>query len=48
MLSAEGIADMRRMGPFLQGAWVGSDVRKESTTELAAAGLEWTQVSPRP
>jgi tRNA-binding EMAP/Myf-like protein len=38
-----GGMDLRRMGELLQ--WVGQDVHKESTAELAAAGLEWKQVA---
>jgi tRNA-binding EMAP/Myf-like protein len=38
-----GRVDLRRMGELL--AWVGHDVQKESTAELAAAGLEWKQVA---
>jgi len=33
---------MTRMGEFLQ--WLTADVRKESATELEAAGLVWKQV----
>jgi len=38
-----GRMDLRRMGELLQ--WIGHDVQKESTAELAAAGLEWKQVA---
>lgn len=38
-----GRMELRRMGELLR--WVAHDVQKESTAELAAAGLEWTQVA---
>ncbi len=37
------VVDVSRMGELLR--WVSHDVRKESVAELAAAGLEWAQVS---
>ena len=37
-----GVASPRDTGKFL--TWLVADVRKESTAELAAAGLEWAQV----
>lgn len=38
-----GPVELPRMGELL--AWVGTDVRKESAAELAAAGLEWKKVA---
>ena len=35
--------DTRLIGPFI--GWVGKDVKKESTAELEASGLEWKQVA---
>ncbi len=37
-----GVASPRDTGKFL--TWLVADVRKESTAELAAAGLQWAQV----
>ena len=39
----EGIPDIRMTSKFL--AWVGGDVKKESTLELESMGLEWKNVS---
>jgi tRNA-binding EMAP/Myf-like protein len=36
-------ASMKQMGAFLK--WVSQDVRKESVSDLEAAGLEWGQVA---
>jgi hypothetical protein len=41
-LSVVGTNEMKNMGAFLK--WVGQDVLKESTAELEASGLEWSQV----
>jgi tRNA-binding EMAP/Myf-like protein len=37
-----GECDLKRTGDFLK--WIGQDVKKESTAELEASGLEWKQV----
>jgi len=38
----DGVASPQATGKFL--TWLAADVRKESTAELAAAGLQWSQV----
>ena len=41
--ACKGEISNKMIGPFI--GWVGKDVKKESTDELEAAGLEWKQVS---
>ncbi|NEO84758.1 MAG: hypothetical protein F6J87_10960 [Spirulina sp. SIO3F2] len=41
--TAVGGIDIQNIGPFLK--WMGQDIQKESTAELAASGLTWKQVS---
>ena len=38
-----GELDIKRTGDFLK--WIGGDVKKESATELKAAGIEWKQIA---